>query len=303
MVRGPFADVYVLAGPTGAGKTRAALDIAQRIGAEIVSMDSMALYRGMDVGTAKPTPAERARVPHHLIDVLDPWESGSVADWLAWAEAACADIRTRGKRPLVVGGTPLYLKALLFGLFDGPRADAELRAKLEAEAVETGPAALHRRLQAVDPASAAKLHPNDVRRVIRALEVHALTGRAISDLQREWAAAPPDPASRRVVWLDWPRDTLYRRIDARVDQMFADGLVDEARRLLAGPRPPSREASQALGYRETFAHLAGAASLVATIADVKQHSRQFAKRQLTWFRNLAGCVPIAPDALGAWPDV
>src|SRR6476661_495553 len=172
-----FDNALILTGPTACGKTALALELAERIGAEIVALDSMTVYRGMDIGTAKPTPGERARVPHHLIDVLDPWESLTVAWWLERAAGACRDITTRGKRPLFVGGTPFYLKALLHGLFPGPPGNEELRRELEAEAERDGKAKLHAKLAAVDPKTATRLHPNDVRRVVRALEVYQLTGR------------------------------------------------------------------------------------------------------------------------------
>jgi tRNA dimethylallyltransferase len=182
----PFDRALILTGPTGSGKSRLALDLAERLGAEIVCMDSMTLYRGMDIGTAKPSAADRARVPHHLLDVLDPWESASVAWWLGRAAECCRDIAGRGRRPLLVGGTPLYLKALLYGLFEGPPADETVRRRLSAEAERDGPAALHARLDRVDPATAARLHPNDLRRVVRALEVWELTGRPISAWQTQW---------------------------------------------------------------------------------------------------------------------
>src|SRR5262245_43488586 len=171
MMPDPFRNVLVLTGPTASGKTALGVALAERLGAEIVSMDSMALYRGMDIGTAKPGPDERRRVPHHLIDVLDPWESGSVAWWLERATACCREIEARGKRVLFVGGTPLYLKALLCGLFDGPPADPDLRRRLLREADQIGRQVLHERLARVDPAAAARLHPNDLHRVVRALEV------------------------------------------------------------------------------------------------------------------------------------
>lgn len=283
-----FADALVLTGPTGSGKSAVALELAQRIGADIISMDSMTLYRGLDIGTAKPSREEQARVRHHLIDVLDPWDSANVAWWLDRAADACADIRLRGRRPLFVGGTPFYLKALLCGLFDSPPADPQLRQRLEAEA---DPAALHTRLAKVDPTTAARLHVNDVRRVVRALEVWELTGQPISAFQQSWDA-PPAPLP--CVVLNWPRDELYRRIDSRVDAMLAAGWLDEVRRLADLPRPLSKEAAQALGYRELLAHLNGA-DWAETVVLIKTRTRQFAKRQLTWFRNLDNCHPCPAD--------
>jgi tRNA dimethylallyltransferase len=302
-----FASALILTGPTACGKTALALDLAERIGGEIVALDSMTVYRGMDIGTAKPSAAERARVPHHLIDVLDPWESLTVAWWLAQAEAACADISARGKRPIFVGGTPFYLKALLHGLFDGPPADEELRRALEAEAARDGNAALHARLAAVDPKTAARLHPNDVRRVVRALEVHSLTGKPISDWQQTWdtesfagpGAQPTAPIPAPV--LELPREVLYDRINRRVDAMLAAGWLDEVRRLRELPQPLSREARQALGYRELLDWLDSGGDWNATVELIRTHTRQFAKRQLTWFRHLPALVPVpadAPDAAG-----
>jgi len=296
-MHGPFRTARVLTGPTGAGKTRLALEIAGRLNAEIVSMDSMALYRGMDIGTAKPTRVERAAAVHHLVDVLDPWESASVGWWLKQAELACAEIEGRGKTVLFVGGTPLYLKALVFGLFDGPPADEAIRQRLTAEAERDGAESLHRRLQAVDPPAAAKIHANDVRRVIRALEVFERTGQPISAQQTEWRAAPADQAPT-IPWIDWPRTELYERIDRRVEAMFVEGLVEEVRQVTSLPKPLSREAGQALGYREVGEYLAGRISLAEAIAAVKTHSRQFAKRQVTWFRHLPGCFPVAPELTG-----
>lgn len=296
MLQAPFRSARILTGPTGTGKTALALDLAERLGAEIVSMDSMSLYRGMDIGTAKPSLADLRQVPHHLIDVLDPSESASVAWWLQRAAAACADIVARGKVPLIVGGTPLYLKAILFGLFEGPARDVELRRRLEDEAARTGTAALHARLAAHDPAAAQRIHPNDLRRIVRALEVHELTGRPMSAWQSQWPSEPRPGEEAAFVWLDIPRPVLYERIERRVDAMFAAGLVEEVRRLSTAPRPLSREAAQALGYREVLSHLAGQVELEETIALVKTHSRQYAKRQLTWFRHLPGGQAIAAPA-------
>jgi tRNA dimethylallyltransferase len=310
----------VLTGPTGSGKTELGIVLAERLGAEIVAMDSMTLYRGMDIGTAKPTVQERQRVPHHLIDVLEPSESASVAWWLECAAACCRDIQARGKRVLFVGGTPLYLKALLRGLFDGPPANIELRQRLEQEAQTIGPQALHDRLALVDPLTAARLHPNDQRRVIRALEVWELTGRPISDWQKQWAAGSgqwaegspkhPEACGRSdalsslptascplstVLWVDRPRAELYARIDARVERMFAEGFVEEVRALRRRPLPFSKEASQALGYKEVLAHLDGQATLEDTIRQIQTRTRNFAKRQITWFRHIPECQPASEE--------
>lgn len=196
MLFNQFPDAWVLTGPTGSGKSAIAVQLAEHLGAEIVSMDSMALYRGVDISTAKPTAEARARVLHHLIDVLEPWESASVAWWLEQAVACCRDIVSRGRTPLFVGGTPLYLKALLYGLFEGPPADHALRQRLLVEAETLGPEVLHARLRFVDPHSASRLHPNDVRRVVRALEVWELTRRPLSEWQGQWPLRGVAPANR-----------------------------------------------------------------------------------------------------------
>jgi tRNA dimethylallyltransferase len=265
-------------------------------------MDSMTLYRGMDVGTAKPTPAERARVPHHLLDVLDPWESASLAWWLERAAGCVAEIEARGRRVLFVGGTPLYLKGLLRGLFDGPPADEALRARLAAEAEADGREALHRRLAGVDPVSAGRLHPNDLRRVVRALEVWELTGRPISAWQTQWAS--PSAGGEefpRCVSLELPREVLYRRINERVQQMVAGGLVEEVRALRRLGRPLSREASQALGYKELFEYLDGRGGLEEAVGRIQTRTRNFAKRQLTWFRHLPECRLLSEELTkAAW---
>jgi len=297
----PFAEAYVLTGPTGSGKSGAALELAGRLNGEIVSMDSMTLYRGLDIGTAKPTAEEQSTVRHHLIDVLDPWESANVAWWLARAKEACVEIRSRGKRPLLVGGTPFYLKAVLSGLFEAPAVDPAVRQRLEAEADSIGKEAMHARLIGIDPKTAARLHPNDVRRVVRALEVWESTGRPLSAFQTTWTtetfAGREPPSAIPCVVLEWPREELYRRIEARVDAMLAAGWLDEIRRLRELPLPLSKEASQALGYRDLIAFAEGTGEgWDETVSTIKMRTRQFAKRQLTWFRGLPACRPCSADA-------
>ncbi len=285
---------WFLAGPTACGKTAAGIALAGRIGGEIIALDSMSLYRGMDIGTAKPTAAEQTRCPHHLIDIVDPHEEFSVAEYLRAAHAACRGILERGCTPLFVGGSGLYLRAVLRGVFQGPPADWELRQRLEQELQQTSESELHARLRAVDPAMAHRLPPQDVRRVIRALEVHHLTGRPASELQQQ---VPLDAAQRpqHVYWLSPPRAWLYDRINRRVEQMIEAGMVDEVRVLLDRPHPPGRTARQALGYQEIIDHLSGVCSLQEAVATIQTRTRQFAKRQHTWFRHLVECraVPIS----------
>lgn len=283
---------WFLAGPTACGKTAAAIELAARIGAEIVALDSMSLYRAMDIGTAKPTPEQRAQVPHHLIDVLDPWEEFSVAEYLRAAERACRGIRERHHTPLFVGGTGLYLRALLRGVFEGPAADWDLRRALESELAVIGPEQLHARLRSADPTTADRLHPHDTRRVIRALEVHRLTGRPASELQQQHPLPMAD-RPRHVYWLEPPRDWLHDRINARVIDMIEAGLQQEVQALLAAPRPLSRTARQALGYAEMIEHIEGSRTLDDTVSAIQTATRQFAKRQHTWFRNLVECRVIS----------
>ncbi len=283
-----FNDAFILTGPTASGKSSIALPLAERLDAEILCMDSMTLYRRMDIGTAKPTAEDRQRVPHHLVDVLDPWEGASVAWWLEQATRAAHAIRNRGKRILVVGGTPLYLKALLCGLFSGPDADPQLRAELEALPNEV----LLERLRAVDPQSAARIHLNDQKRLVRALEVFLLTRQPISTKQDQFNRQ----VTRRYppLWLDWPRDLLYQRIERRIEQMLDAGWLDEVKQLGLLPEPLSKEAGQAAGYREFRDHFQGKLSLEEAITAAKTRSRQLAKRQLTWLRNFPGlhAIPV-----------
>jgi tRNA dimethylallyltransferase len=283
---------WYLTGPTAAGKTAVGIELAKRIDAEIISLDSMAIYRGMNIGTAKPSEKERAAIPHHLIDLIEPAEEFSIAQYLEASERIAEEIQQRGKQVLFVGGTALYLKALLRGLFSGPPADWNFRRELEELARVEGSHVLHERLQSVDPPAAAKLHSNDVRRIIRALEVHATTGQPISSFQQHFDLGR-SAEECRVFVLDWPREQLEGRMRKRVDAMFNAGLLEEVTGLLAKTEESTavfgRTARQAVGYREVLEYVRGERDLAATIDLVKLRTRQFAKRQLTWFRGLSEC--------------
>jgi tRNA dimethylallyltransferase len=272
----PF--VCALVGPTASGKTEAALRVAEALGMEIVSVDSMQVYRGMDIGTAKATKEERARVPHHMIDCADPSESYTAARFQAEGRAAIADINARGKTPLLVGGTGLYLSALADGMnFADQVGDSETRSRWVAYRAEHGNYALHARLAERDPQTAARLHPNDARRVIRALEVFEETGEPMSRRVK----TEDSPYTLRVAGLMVEREELYRRIDERVVRMIKTGLVEEARRLFSAD---ASTAAQALGYKELFAMFRGESTLAEAIALIQRRTRRYAKRQMTWFR-------------------
>lgn len=268
-------------GPTAVGKSALALALAERLGGEILSADSMQVYRGLDIGTAKPSAEELARVRHHLIDVAELTETFDAARFVALASAAEDDIRARGRKPIFCGGTGLYLKALWEGLGESPPADPAIRVLLEAMPAEEQ----LRELEQTDPATFAAIDRRNGRRVIRALEVIRLTGRPFSEQRARWGAAASPPRSAPILLgLRRHPEDLRRRIDARVDAMFAAGLVEETRALL--PRlEQNRTALQAIGYRQVVEHLRGERGLAETIALVKQKTRQFAKRQGTWFRN------------------
>lgn len=297
---------WFLAGPTAVGKTAVGIELAERIDAEIVCLDSMTLYRGMDIGTAKPTAAEQARCPHHLLDVIAPHQEFSVAEYLRLAEATCRDVLARGKTPLFVGGTGLYLRSMLRGVFQGPAADWTLRERLETESRSHGETWLHELLLRIDPATASRLHPRDQRRIIRAIEVFELTGRPLSEQQQQ-APLPLELRPPHVYWLSPPRDWLNRRIDERVRSMFAAGFMAEIAALRRLPRLLGRTARQALGYKEVFDWLeasnsdAGLPVLPEIVAEIQLRTRQFAKRQHTWFRNLEECRewPIRGDETAA----
>ncbi|MEO2019524.1 MAG: tRNA (adenosine(37)-N6)-dimethylallyltransferase MiaA [Fuerstiella sp.] len=284
---------WFLAGPTAGGKTATALALAELLDAEIVSMDSMAIYRRMDIGTAKPTQSEQAQVPHHLVDIVEPHDDFSVSDYVQHAAQVTGDIVARGRTPLFVGGTGLYLRSMLRGVFEGPDADWDLRRELERQAEENGNDWLLEELRKVDAPTAARLHPNDVRRVIRAIEVHRITGQPLS-CQHDHTPLPKDEQPAAVFWIHPPRAWLHDRVNRRVDVMMDQGLLDETRQLLANDPPPGRTARQALGYRELIEHLEEGVPLDAAVNQIKTGTRQFAKRQHTWFRNLEECqsVPV-----------
>ena len=272
-----------LLGPTAVGKTEVAIQLAQRLDAEIISVDSRQIYRQMDIGTAKPTPEEQQTARHHLIDCVDISQPFSVADYQRLADAAIADIQNRGKQVLLVGGAGLYFRAVVDGLFEGPGADPALRARLEQEAAQHGVNALHEQLRVCDPASADRIHPNNVVRVIRALEVYELTGTPMSELQQQWH--PEKQCYPFIAFcLTMPRALLYRRIEQRVDIMLANGLIAEVEALLAAGYARDTVALQSFGYRELITYLDGECTYMEAITQLKQNTRRFAKRQLTWFR-------------------
>lgn len=282
-------DCWFLSGPTAAGKSTLAIPLARRLGAEIVSVDSMAVYQGLDVGTAKPSAADQAAVPHHGIDLVPPSASFSLADWLAAAAAAVADCRSRTKNMLFVGGTPLYLRALRDGLAELPPADPGLRAALQEAAATAGSAALHRRLAAIDAAAAARIHPNDTRRIIRALEVAALTGRPLS---AAFAPATNPLFESRLMIVDTTRPALAERIDRRVEAMFATGLVEETAAALAASGGIGPTAAQAAGYTEAIDYLRGRISRAEALRRTQLRTRQLAKRQRTWLRSFKNATWI-----------
>jgi tRNA dimethylallyltransferase len=276
-------DAVCILGPTCTGKTALALQLAGRFPIEVVSVDSALVYRGMDVGTSKPSAAERAAVPHHLIDICDPSEPYSAGRFRRDALECIAQIRARGRVPLLVGGTMLYFRALVQGLAPLPQASATIRAELDAEARASGWPALHARLAEVDPAAAARIRPHDAQRIQRALEVWRLTGQRLSHLQER---AEPSPYTlARFALMPVSREALYERIDARFDAMLVAGFVDEVRRLRdRGDLAPDLPSLRAVGYRQLSQYLDGATTLEQAIAAARQATRNLAKRQLTWLR-------------------
>lgn len=277
--------IVAIVGPTASGKTRLSVALCQRIPGEVISMDSMQIYRGMDVGTAKPTQAERGGVAHHMLDVADPGEAYTVSRYREEAARAIEQVASRGCLPVLVGGTGLYLNALTYRMTLGEATgDEAIRERLHAVAAAPGGRArLHAMLTAVDPVSAARLHENDVRRVVRALEVYEVTGKPIS--QRQDDRVPDERYAPLIYGLEMERERLYARIDARVDEMMAAGLEREVRALTArGLWPEDEGAMQAIGYKEIAFALRGAYGMDEAVRLIKRESRRYAKRQMTWFR-------------------
>jgi len=285
--------IVALVGPTASGKTELGVALAERFDAEIVSADSRQVYRRLDIGSAKPTGEQRARARHHLIDVAEPSEPFDCARYRQLAMAAIRDITGRGKRVLVVGGTGLYVKVLLRGVFAGPSRDPDLRAALDLEE-RSAPGALHRRLVDVDPAAARRLHPNDQARLIRAIEVYELTGKPISVWQEEHRFQQRDLDTLTLA-PSIARAELYARINARCEEMLAGGLIEEVRQLLTAGIPSSAPALQSPGYREVVEHVAGVYDLATAAALMAQATRRLAKRQLTWLRGDAEVMWLAPS--------
>ena len=273
-----------ICGPTASGKTALSVALAKQLHTEIISADSMQIYRGMDIGTAKPTAEERQGVPHHLLDICAPGEAFSVARYVELADAAAQDVLSRGMVPIVAGGTGLYMDALIeCSTFSGDETDLSVREKYQCMAAEQGNEAVHACLAKVDPEGADRLHPNNLKRVIRALEVYEQTGMTIDAFNRLHKRPAPKYAALKIGVCPAERQTLYDRIDRRVDQMLADGLLEETKRLLDSGALAGT-AAQAIGYKELLGYLQGDALLADCVALLKQRSRNYAKRQLTWLK-------------------
>jgi tRNA dimethylallyltransferase len=300
----------LILGVTASGKGRLAFELAKQIGAEIISVDSMKVYRRMDIGTAKPSDDIRRQVPYHLIDVVEPSESFNVAAFLELADKAIADIESRNKNIIAVGGTALYIKAMLYGLFEGPGSNESIRQRLRDEAQSKGLDTLHNRLEKIDPVAADNIHPNDAKRIIRALEVYTITGKPISSFQKQFDAEPS--GHWLVIGLRADKTEVNKRINARVKKMFDEGLVEEVKSLLAEEKPLSKQARCAIGYAEIIGHLCstgfqpvsyhghtarGAFSLDDAVEQIKKNTRRLAKSQRTWFKTFRNVhwLDIAPD--------
>lgn len=274
--------MILILGTTASGKSRLAFELAKKIDAEIISIDSMKIYRRMDIGTAKPSKENRRQVKYHLIDVVEPSESFSVADFLAATEKVVEEIKSRGKTVIAAGGTSLYIKVLLFGLFEGPGSDEKIREKLKSQVDKIGLGKLHEQLAKIDSEAALRIHPNDARRIIRALEVYDLTGKPISSFQSQWDTKPNH--NWKIIGLRRDKDIESGRINARVKKMVELGLVDEVKSLLAEVEPLSKQAAAAIGYAEIIEHLNSKLSLDEAIEKIKINTRRLAKSQRGWMK-------------------
>lgn len=279
--------VLLIGGPTAVGKTSVALQLAECMDGEIICADSLTVYHGFTIGSAKPNAEEQARVPHHLLDIRNPEQPFSVSDFLDEAHRAIRDIQQRGKKAIVVGGTGLYLRALATGLCEAPGRHDEIRETLQKRYIQEGAEVLHKELSALDPILAPQIHPHHTQRLIRALEVVLATGKPLSSYHREQQHAAP--YTTMLVCLTRPRQELYARINQRVEQMVACGLLDEVRRLLEDGVSPHAKPMQTIGYCECCQHLLAGTPWDVTVQKIQQHTRQFAKRQLTWFRREQDC--------------
>jgi tRNA dimethylallyltransferase len=288
--------MILVLGVTASGKARLGLELAKSFDGEILSVDSMKVYRRMDIGTAKPSKEVQQQVRHHLIDVVEPSESFSVGIFLEKALAAIEDIRSRGKTVVAVGGTALYIKALLYGLFEGPGSDEMIRAELKAQAQREGTPRLHEALERIDPEAASRIDRNDAKRIIRALEVYQLTGRPISSFQKQFDVEQP-MHDWTILGLRREKAEESRRMNARVKKMIDQGLVEEVKSLLAEEKPLSQQARCAIGYAEILSHLQGKLSLEEAIEEIKKNTRRLAKGQRTWFKTFKGVrwIDVGPE--------
>jgi len=285
----------LILGVTASGKGALAFELARMLGGEIISVDSMKVYRRMDIGTAKPSPERRKQIPYHLIDVVEPSESFSVDQFLDRAHQAIGVITAAGKPVIAVGGTAMYIKALLYGIFEGPGGDAALRGRLRQEIEQRGLEALYQELAAIDPAAAGRIHSRDQKRIIRALEVYRLTGKPISTFQQQWTRQ--EPRGWTVIGLRRPKELESRRINQRVRKMLEDGFREEVHGLLAEPQLLSPQARSAIGYAEMIEYFEGKRTWEQTVEQIKINTRRLAKAQRTWFKTFAGVrwIEIGPD--------
>ena len=287
---------YIITGPTASGKTNLAIKLAQHLNTEIICMDSMTLFKDMDIGTAKPTQDEQAMVKHHMVDILKPTEPSSVQFWLKSAKEIALELIAKGKSPIFVGGTPLYLKALMMGLFEIPEIPKHIRSELEEKFPQTDFAEAYRMLEEIDADSAKKIHSNDRRRIIRALEVWKSLGITISSLQKQWEITTNstfNPDKIRCIWLQMPRHKLHERIHNRTKLLLKKGWVDEVKCLRKKYPVLSKEASQAIGYSQIAQFLEGLINIEKMEDAINLAPRQLAKKQDTWFRHLPACIPIS----------